>query len=245
MKSGFVNILGVTVHDVSMDGAVSMLERMLTDGLSHQVVTVNPEFIMAARHNTLFRDVLNNASLSVPDGIGVVLAARILGKNLRERVTGVDLVERLTAVAGRKQFRIYFLGARDGVAQRAADILQKRYPGFIIAGTYGGSPSPNEEETICKRIRATDPDILFVAYGAPVQDLWIARNMHKLGTHIAIGIGGTFDFITGDAIRAPRWVQTLGMEWLHRLARQPQRWRRMLALPRFGMLVFQQFITGR
>jgi len=123
------------------------------------------------------------------------------------------------------------------VAERAAQRLTQKYPNLQIVGTYAGSPRPEEEDEIVGLVRAAHPDALFVAYGAPAQDLWIARNLHRLGVPVCMGVGGTFDFIAGVVPRAPDWVQRLGLEWSYRLLRQPWRWRRQLALARFVTLV--------
>jgi N-acetylglucosaminyldiphosphoundecaprenol N-acetyl-beta-D-mannosaminyltransferase len=232
-----VRILGVRIHRITMDQTLAVVESMIDRRDPQQIVTVNPEFVMTALKNDAFRNTLNNAALAVPDGIGVVLASRLTSTPITTRVTGVDLVEGIAGIASRKKLRLFFLGAMPGVAEQAAIRLLNRHPGFVIAGCYAGSPKPNEEDDICRRILATSPDVLFVAYGAPNQDLWIARNLKRLNVPVAIGIGGTFDFIAGMAKRAPGWVQSMGMEWLHRLVSEPKRWRRMLALPKFAALV--------
>jgi N-acetylglucosaminyldiphosphoundecaprenol N-acetyl-beta-D-mannosaminyltransferase len=163
-----------------------------------------------------------------------LLAARRLGRPLAERVAGSDLVYHLAGLAARLGQRLFLLGAAPGVAAEAAGILQARYPGLIIAGTYAGSPASAENDALVARINGNAADILYVAYGAPRQDIWIARNRMTLSTvRVAIGVGGALDFITGRAVRAPLWLQRLHLEWLHRLWREPWRWRRMLALPRF------------
>ncbi len=205
-----------------------------------QIVTVNPEFIMAARRDPAFAAVLNNADLAVPDGIGLIWASRWRGRPLPERVAGVDLVERVAAVAARRGLPVYLLGAQAGVAAAAADVLVARYPGLIVAGTYAASPAPDEDEAIVARINQAQASILFVAYGAPRQELWIQRNREHLKLGVAVGVGGAFDFISGRSHRAPRWMQRLGLEWLHRLYHEPWRWRRMLALPRFVWAVLRE-----
>ena len=232
-----VNILGVRVHLVTMKKTLALLETMAKSGKSHHVVTVNTEFIMTAQQNELFREVLNNASLALPDGIGIVWAASLLGQPMAERVPGVDVVEQFSAVAQRHQLRVFFLGAAPGVAETVAQRMQEKYPGFIVAGTYSGSPHLNEEAEIYKRIEEAAPHALFVAYGSPQQDLWIARNLPRLKVPIAMGVGGTFDFIAGIAIRAPLWIRNMNLEWLHRVIYQPWRWRRALAHPRFALAV--------
>jgi N-acetylglucosaminyldiphosphoundecaprenol N-acetyl-beta-D-mannosaminyltransferase len=232
-----ISILGVRVHDVTYDEVLAHVQRCVASGGAHQIATVNVEFIMEARHNLPFRRVLDKASLCVPDGTGVLWAARRQGTPLRERVAGVDLMERIAERGGERGWRIFFLGAAPGVAERASAKLADRYPGLQIAGCYAGSPRPEEEDAIVSQVRAARPDVLFVAYGAPRQDLWIARNQARSGVPVAVGVGGSFDFIIGESQRAPRWVQTAGLEWLHRLAREPWRLRRQMAIPHFMALV--------
>jgi N-acetylglucosaminyldiphosphoundecaprenol N-acetyl-beta-D-mannosaminyltransferase len=192
---------------------------------------------MRARDDAAFSDVLRHAALCLPDGIGIVWAARLRGVHLRERVAGSDLVPRLAEEAAHRGWRLFFLGAAPGVAETTARILAERCPGLQIAGCYAGSPSPEKEAEIANRILRSRADLLFVAYGAPQQDLWLSRNLAASGAAVGIGVGGSFDFISGISHRAPRWVQHVGLEWLYRLIREPKRWRRQLALPRFAALV--------
>ncbi len=241
---GLVRILGVRVDDVTMDEAIERLEEMVSVGGPHQVVTVNPEFIMRAQQDAAFRQVLEEADLAIPDGQGLLWAARLLGRPLRQRVAGSDLVPALAAHSALRGYRLYLLGAAPGVAEQAAAVLRRQYPGIRIVGTYAGSPAPAEEGDIVARIVAVRPDFLFVAYGAPAQDLWIHRNQQKLQVPVAIGVGGTLDFIAGVRKRAPRWMQRLGLEWLFRLVQEPRRWRRMLALPRFAWRVALARLRG-
>ncbi len=240
-----VEILGVRVHDVTWGETFARVEAFIASGRPHQVVTVNPEFIMAARSNPAFRAVLNRADLALPDGVGLLWASRLLGRPLRERVTGSDFVPRFAGLAAQRGYRLFFLGAAPGVAQQAVQRLTQKHPGLQIVGTYAGSPRPEEESGIVGLVRAARPHALFVAYGAPAQDLWIARNLEHLGVAVCMGVGGTFDFIAGVVPRAPVWVQRLGLEWFYRLLRQPWRWRRQLALTRFVALVLVQAAVGR
>ncbi len=216
------------------------MESFILEGSPHQVVTLNPEMVVHASRDAEFREVILSASLVLPDGIGVVLASRLLGSPLKERVTGVDTVERFAALGAEKGYRPFFLGARPGVARKAAEILMQKYPGFRVAGTYPGSPAPSEEEEILRMIREASPDALFVAFGFPAQEKWIARNFHRLGVPLAMGVGGALDFIAGVVPRAPRFIQKAGLEWLFRLIVQPWRWRRQLALPVFCFLVLKE-----
>jgi N-acetylglucosaminyldiphosphoundecaprenol N-acetyl-beta-D-mannosaminyltransferase len=231
------SILGVRIDDVTCQEAIAHVERWVVEGGSHQIATVNVEFIMEARRNPAFRRVLAQSDLCVPDGIGVLWAARRQGWPLRQRVPGVELLQQIAARGAERGWRIYFLGAAPGVAEQAATALAERHPGLKVAGCYAGSPHPEQEDEIVGWVRAARPDVLFVAYGAPRQDLWIARNQARIGVPVALGVGGSFDFIAGVAQRAPLWVQRAGLEWLHRLIKQPWRLRRQMAIPRFMLLV--------
>ncbi len=233
-----VTILGVRIDDVSMDETVARIRRMLADGRPHHIVTVNPEFVMTAQRNALFRTTLRRADLAVPDGVGLKLAARWTGQRLANRVPGVELCERLAQLSAETGARIFLLGAAPGVAEAAAAALRRRYPGVVIAGCYAGSPHPRDEADVRQRIMAARTEILLVAYGSPAQDLWIARNQPRLAIPVAIGVGGSFDYLSGAVPRAPRLMRQLGLEWLYRLVRQPWRWRRIwTAVVRFPVAV--------
>ncbi|MCI0396284.1 MAG: WecB/TagA/CpsF family glycosyltransferase [Chloroflexi bacterium] len=234
LTSRSVPILGVPVHAVTMADTLAVVQQFMAEPGLHQVATVNPEFVMAAQEDADFRHVLQQADLCLADGVGLLLAGRWLGTPLPERVPGSELVYHLARLAAEEGWRLFLLGAGPGVAEEAAAVFQDLYPGLAIAGSYAGSPDPAENEAIVRHINDSAADILYVAYGAPNQDKWIARNREALRTvRMAIGVGGALDFVTGRAARAPRWLQRLGLEWLHRLIREPWRWRRMLALPRF------------
>lgn len=237
-------ILGVRVDRLTQSQALAVIMNILDRSRAgdqqagcQQVVTVNPEFVMLARRNPSFLQAINQAVLVVPDGIGIVLALRYLRQPTPERVTGVDTVVALARRCAEQNYRLYLLGAAPGVAEVAAARLQELAPGLQIAGTYAGSPAPSEEDELIERIRVAQTDVLYVAYGAPAQDLWIARNLARLPAAIAMGVGGSFDFLAGRQRRAPKIMQRMGLEWLYRLYREPWRWRRMLALPKFAIQV--------
>ena len=242
-----LNILGVRIDDSPLAESVAHCARMLAcpaaagGGRLHQVTTVNPEFVMRARQDAEFRAVLNQADLATPDGAGIILGSLILGQRLRGRTTGVALTEELAAQAARAGYRLFLLGAQPGVAAEAGRIWMRRYPGLQVAGAYPGSPHDAECEEITARITAAEADLLFVAFGAPAQDLWIAHNRAALPTvRLAMGVGGVFDYVTGRVPLAPPSLRRVGLEWLYRLYKQPWRWRRMLALPAFALAVFGQ-----
>ena len=230
-----IEIWGVPIHYVTMAETCTAVTRYMTEPRVHQICTANPEFVMKTRTDDQFLQVLHEADLCLADGIGLILASRWHKRPLPERVPGSELVYHLAKLCADNEWRLFLLGAAEGVAAEAAEILRQKYPDLIIAGTYSGSPAESENDEIVARINKSQADILYVAYGAPNQDKWIARNKTTLNTvRVAIGIGGSLDFITGKSTRAPRWVQNLGLEWLHRLILEPWRWKRMLALPRFA-----------
>ncbi|MDX2161342.1 MAG: WecB/TagA/CpsF family glycosyltransferase [bacterium] len=234
-----LSILGIPVSRITYDGWMALIARWMTetDGALKHVCTVNPEMIMIARRDAIFRWILRRADLTVPDGVGLLWAAKRAGSPLPERVTGSDGVPRIAQEAAAHGWRLFLLGAAPGIAETAAARLTARHPTLKIAGTYAGSPAPEEEAAIVERINASGADLLFVAYGAPEQDKWIARNSPRLRVKMAMGIGGTLDFIAGAVPRAPGSFRRLGLEWLYRLILQPWRIRRMMRLPRFAAAV--------
>lgn len=244
-----VTILDVKINNVSLNQTITLINNFIVHSHPKQIVTVNPEFIMTASDDKEFKQILNNSDLSVPDGSGLLFVSRyILKKPLQERVTGVDLVWAITKLASKKKYPIYFLGGAPNVAEKTALMLKNKYSDLIIAGSYAGNPKirdskfndfrelrmtdikrgikdPNME--IVKKIRQAKPKILFVAYGAPKQDKFIARYKKILNVPVMMGVGGTFDFISGKTHRAPRWIQKIGLEWLWRLLLEPWRWKRI------------------
>ncbi len=236
---GRIHILGLPVDGLTTAQWLALIERWLTmqPRRARHICTMNPEFIMAARGDVNFRHILQRADLCVADGAGLLWAARRQGASLPGRITGADGLPLLAQRAVRHGWRMFLLGAAPGVAERAATALRARFPGLQIAGTHSGSPAAQEEDDIVARINASRADLLFVAWGAPRQDKWIARNLPRLQVGMAMGVGGALDFVAGDVPRAPLWLRRRGLEWLFRLARQPWRLRRMLRLPRFALAV--------
>ncbi|MBI4491201.1 MAG: WecB/TagA/CpsF family glycosyltransferase [Chloroflexi bacterium] len=239
MRSVF--LLGVRVDDVTYDEAVQAIDRFVNEGGPHVVTTPNPEFVMLAQRDPQFRAVLNQAALSIPDGVGLLLGARLLGQPLREHVRGTDLVYRVAEWCAQTGHRLFLLGAAEGVAPAAAWALQARFPGLQVAGAFAGSPRVEDEPRVRAAIAAAAPvHVLLVAYGAPAQEQWLARNLELLGVPVGMGVGGVFNFLAGRSARAPAWMRRLELEWLHRLATEPWRWRRQLALPRFALAMLRE-----
>jgi N-acetylglucosaminyldiphosphoundecaprenol N-acetyl-beta-D-mannosaminyltransferase len=218
---------------------------MIAAGGRYQVVTVNPEFLVAAHHRPEFGAVLRLAALATADGVGVVIAARLLGTPLRGRVTGSDLVLALAGRAAREGWRVFLLGAAPGVAEQAAAALCRDAPGLRVVGTWAGSPRPADAAEILRRLADAQPDLLLVAYGAPAQELWLARHLAQTSAIVGIGVGGAFNFLAGVTPRAPYLFRRAGLEWMYRLWRQPWRARRMLALPAFVALVARDILAYR
>jgi N-acetylglucosaminyldiphosphoundecaprenol N-acetyl-beta-D-mannosaminyltransferase len=205
-------------------------------GLLH-VITLNPEYVMAAQRSDAFRAALMRADLSVPDGVGVVVAFGWLGGIRLDRVTGVDLVSWLLSTHLKDAPRVFLLGSPASVAG-----LQGRHPTRVVGRWGAGSPDPSDDAESIDRIRATGANAVLVGYGAPAQVLWIDRNRDALalaGVRVAVGVGGALDYLAGTVDRAPEPLRRAGLEWAYRLVREPWRWRRQLALPAFVVLVLR------
>jgi len=233
-----LQILGLPVDRITYTKWMNLIDKWVKTGdRCHHVCTVNPEFMMIAQKDKVFAHILQRADLSVPDGVGLLLAARMLGTTIPQRVTGSDGTVMIAETANKKGWKLFLLGAAEGIADQAADVMREHLSDIQIVGTYSGSPSPDEEDDIIQRVNASGADILLVAYGAPKQDKWIARNLPRLEVKMAMGIGGSLDFIAGIVPRAPEWMREYGLEWLFRLYKQPWRIVRMMRLPRFVIAV--------
>ncbi len=231
-------VLGVRVDCLDMEASLDRIEQFVDAGGHHLVATVNPEFVMRARADQDFARVLESADLCLADGSGVVWAARRQGCGMREPVTGVDLIPPLAALCARRGFRIFLLGAAPGVANDLATRLRAEHPELEVEA-HAGTPDPSADAATLALIRAHKPQVLLVAYGHPKQELWIDRMRESLGVAVAIGVGGSFDYLTGRIPRAPRWMRRAGLEWLFRLVRQPSRVRRMAVLPIYAWRVLR------
>ena len=236
MPAKQARVLGVRVDCLDMSAALDRIEQFVEEGGHHQVATVNPEFVMSAQKDPEFSKVLELADLCLADGTGVVWAARRQGCELGGPVPGVDLIPPLAALCARRGFRLFLLGAAPGVAAELAARLRTEHAGLEVAA-HSGSPEHSSDEETLRLIHEHRAQVLLVAFGAPKQDLWIARLGGRLGVSVAIGVGGAFDYLTGRVPRAPVWMRGAGLEWLHRLANQPWRIRRMVVLPAYAIKV--------
>lgn len=233
------NILGVSFTTRGFDETVAHLTQRIDSGEQTHVVTANPEIVMLAKGHSAFRAIVDQAYV-VPDGIGIVYAAKWTNQPIYERVTGVELVEALMDEANKKQWNVYLLGATPEVIGLAAEKLSNRYPQARIVGYRDGYFRQDEEEQIVREIASKKPELLFVAMGSPRQDEWLARYRDQLNASLMMGVGGTFDVISGKVKRAPLFWQKLNLEWLYRLMATPSRWKRQLAIPRFVWTVFRE-----
>ena len=231
-----LNILGVGVDTLNMSQATDFLmNAMETDGLT-SVYTPNSEIILHAYKNPDYAEVLNRAGLVTPDGIGVVYASKILKRPLPQRVSGFDLANELLKKAAPLGKTLYLFGGKPGIAEKASEKIKELYPGINIVGISDGYFDEEKEAKIIADINEKHPDILFVCLGFPKQERWIDAHS-DLNAKVAMGIGGSLDVFAGEVKRAPEFFQKFGLEWFYRLIKQPSRFIRMLALPKFGFTV--------
>ncbi|MDY3013900.1 MAG: WecB/TagA/CpsF family glycosyltransferase [Evtepia sp.] len=224
-------IMGVSFDDLTLEEAVRTGEALAEGPDFSYVVTPNPEIVNMARQAEDYKTILNQAALVLPDGIGVVYAARILGRPLKGRVPGIDFASGLLDRLKGTQRRLFLLGAKPGVAEQAAENLKQRYPGLVICGTHDGYFQ--DAGPVVEAIRAAEADVVFVCLGAPKQERWMARYGPQTGARLMVGLGGVLDVYAGNVKRAPEVWQKAGMEWLYRLLHQPSRFGRMAKLPLF------------
>lgn len=226
-----INILGVEFDNLTLSEAVENGSSLLDQPGCHYVVTPNPEMVTTARQDADFRRILNGADLVLPDGIGVIHAARILGHPLKERCPGIDFAAGILSKLAVRQGRLFLLGAKPGVAVAAAQNLKQRYPGLRVCGTHDGYFQDSAE--VVREIRESAADVVFVCLGFPKQERWMAQFGPETGAKLMAGLGGSLDVFAGVVQRAPESWQKLGLEWLYRLTKEPARVGRMAKLPLF------------
>ncbi len=241
-----VIIMDVPINKVTMEGASDQVVSYLLGKGKHTVFTPNPEIIMDAQKDPELMRILKEADLVVADGIGVVLASKILKvETLPERVGGFDMMQQVLGKIKDKDINVYFLGSKPGVAEEAAKNMRRTYPGINIVGTRDGYFGPNDEQEIIDEIKELKVDLLMAGLGAPRQEKWIDKHIEELGIKVGVGVGGSLDVMAGTVKRAPEIYQKLGLEWFYRLITNPKRAKRMLNLPIFGAKVVLMRIQGR
>ncbi|MFE4712096.1 MULTISPECIES: WecB/TagA/CpsF family glycosyltransferase [unclassified Paenibacillus] len=235
-----VPIFGIRVSKVDMAATVSYLTEAVQSRTPHQVITANPIMVMAALDDPAYMKIMQSAELVVPDGTGVVWAANYCHQPVAERVAGFDLLHELLHAGEKYNWKVYLLGSTPEVIQETASRLKSRFPGIVIVGYRDGFFGLAEDDGVIADILEAAPDMLFVARGADSQEPWIAKYKSRLAVPIMMGVGGSFDVISGKSRRAPVAFQKMRIEWLYRLLKEPTRYKRMLALPKFAIKVMRE-----
>lgn len=234
-----LKILEVNIDRLDMQGAVERVKNLLSEGGPSLIVTPNSEMLAAAAEDAELARILNSADLAVPDGAGIILASKIMGQKLPERVAGFDLITELFAQLENEDCSFYFLGSKPGIVDKAAAELKKRYPNLNIAGYHHGYLDKELQQNVTAEINEKGIDLLLVGMGVPLQERFLDKNLDGLNVKAAVTVGGSFDVIAGEVERAPLWMQKAGLEWFYRLVQEPSRFGRMLLLPKFIYLVIK------
>ncbi|ERT56444.1 WecB/TagA/CpsF family glycosyltransferase [Megasphaera vaginalis (ex Srinivasan et al. 2021)] len=235
-----IDILSVPIWNLTLEEAKDLVFQWIEEGKAASIATANAEMLMRAKEDEELANILRHADLVVPDGAGVLWAAEQQGKKFKERVAGLDLSCRLLQEAAVRGTKVYFFGGAEGIAAAAAQKVAAMYGPISVAGVHSGFFSPENETDIIREICDTGAQILLVALGVPKQEKWIAQHLYELGPCVCIGVGGSLDVLAGKALRAPKWMQEHRLEWFFRLYKEPTRFKRMLALPRFVAAVKAQ-----
>ncbi len=241
------NILGIEIDNIPKYQILEKIKKYLYQGKDFvHIVSVNPENIVIAQENKEFKKVINTAQIKIRDGVGIVLAGKILGIPVGERVTGVDLMKELIAIASKMSLRVLLIGGKPNLANTLANCYQQAYPQAKFVGFEAikniKKIDPDEERKLFSIVSALKPHLVFVAFGSPDQELWLERHKDKFEGSVCMGVGGAFDYLSGRVPRAPVFMRNLGFEWLFRLVNQPWRWRRQLRLVKFLWLVARERI---
>ena len=222
-----IKLFDILIDNFTMNEAVSRVDQLIQQRGSAYVVTPNVDHIVKLQHDIVFKEIYKNAAMVIADGMPLIWASRLLGKPLRERVTGADLFPKVCELAANKRYSIFLLGANEGVAAGAAVKLRQAFPGLDICGTYspsyGFEKNEAENAAIISMLHAAGPDILFVGVGAPKQEKWIYQYRSQHAIPLSLGVGASFDFVAGSVKRAPVWMQTSGLEWFFRFLMEPRR----------------------
>lgn len=218
-----IEMMGCQIDNLSMEETLQTIEGFIASGLPHQHVVVNVDKLVKASRDEQLRRIINECALINADGMPVVWASRLLGKPLKERVAGVDLFEALIVRAAEKGWRIFFLGAKEEVVLAVKNMYARRYPKLAIAGYRNGYWKAEEEDAVADQIAQAKADLLFVAISSPKKEQFLAKHQARIQIPFAMGVGGTFDVVTGKVKRAPMWMQSAGLEWFYRFLQEPRR----------------------
>ena len=238
-----INIMGVGFDSLTLSEAVDRAEALISGRRAAYVVTPNPEIVMTCWENPDAMEAVQNADLVLPDGVGVVYGAKILGTPLKGKLPGIDFATELMRRMASRGGRVYLLGAKPGIAETAGVRMQEQFPGLIVCGTHDGYFQ--DDAPIIEEINALQPDLLLVCLGAPKQELWMHRNRPVLKVGLMAGLGGSLDVFAGTVKRAPVFFQKFGLEWFYRLVKEPWRFKRMMKLPKFLFACIGKKMKGR
>ncbi len=233
------SLLGVKISLCTMQDAVENICKNVKEKKQTFIVTANSEIVMLCKNDAHFKHIVNCANFVYPDGIGIVWGGRYLGHEITERITGFDLVQELFKKSCTQNINFFLFGTEQKTVEKAVANTISTYPNANIVGFRNGFFSSSQTDEIIQQINEASPDILLVALGAPKQEKWLFENKDKLNATVLLGVGGSFDVIAGNVKRAPKLMQDLGLEWLYRLSKQPQRFLRMLAIPKFMFYVWR------
>jgi len=232
-----VDIAGINIDDITMEQAVERVYEFISSNENHSIYTPNAEIMMDGITNKYLNQVLNTADMLVADGAGVVLASKILGREVTQKVSGVDLVKNLLKSSAKRPIKFFLFGGKPGIADTANAHILCDYPGARVVGTRNGYFTPEDDEKTIDEINSSGADVLLVCLGAPKQELWIHENKDKLKVKVCLGVGGTLDILAGNVKLAPDFFRNNGLEWLYRLYKEPSRFIRMLRLPKFVLYI--------
>lgn len=243
METNKINVLGVAYDNVTMDEALALGRELLCGTKAAVVVTPNAEIAYDAAKDNDFCALLNRADLILPDGAGVVKAAKILGTPLKQKVAGIDFATGMLQVFAQEGTKLFLLGSKPGVAEQAAEKMRTLAPGLDICGTADGYFK--EEAPVIEKINASCAQALFVCLGAPKQEHFMFDHQSELtSVRLMAGLGGSLDGFAGTVKRAPKWMIKLQLEWLYRLIKEPKRFKRMLRLPKFILMAYSNRKKG-
>ena len=239
------SILGIQVKKQSKGDILDKIIKYTVNprGFFH-IVSLNPENLVIAHNEELFKRVINTAQIKIVDGIGIVIAGQILGVKVGERLTGVDLMTKLVKMASEGRLRVVLIGGEGNLALRLAQCYNSLYPKAKFVGMEGikdiHRPKESEEDKVFSIVSDIRPHIILVSFGSPFQEIWLWKHRKRLNGILCMGVGGAFDYLAGTIRRAPTLIRYLGLEWFYRLVRQPWRWRRQLRLIEFMSLVLKE-----
>lgn len=242
-----IQMMGCLIDNLTMEETLQTIEGFIHSRAPHQHVVVNVDKLVKASRDPALRDIINRCDLINADGMPVVWASRLLGRPLKERVTGVDLFEALMRRSAEKGWRVFLLGAQEEVVSKVNDLYQAKYPGLVISGYRNGYWKEGQDQEVVEQIKASGADLLFVAISSPKKELFLGKYQSDMKVPFAMGVGGTFDVAIGKVKRAPVWMQNSGLEWFYRFLQEPKRMYRRYFFEdsRFFLLLLKELVSRR